>query len=856
MEAAWQLTSAELERATGRPQAALLAARRAVYLFARLTPPGHALRALGWQEIAGAHSIGRAPDSALHYAAQAHALLTAPGHPAPSPGWATTQAARLALPSLTVLPVYTLMVNALVQQRRPGPVRVGSHTFTSHMAAAGVFLDSAVRSSSRHPGDGQQQAGLWRAQGLYWADHALMTEDEGAARQADASLARAVELARGPAERATGEIIRGEFAGNFYGPAVALPIYQQALRHLLGDSVKRRAGASSAELPASFGMAAGQDALFYLLEQQAATYRDLYAETADPRDLDQFFRNAVRLTEVLAYRRQQARSGNAAETPGFDAAVVADNYALGVEAAQARFERYHQPDDLALAFRITQNAKAWRLLTRVGGERATAGLRADDRLLIHYHRAAQSLRRWDELRTLGQTYPVLRRESEIRLAPDSARAARRALTASTRELQQRHPALYARALSGAYALSLAQAQASLPADGRTAAVEFLRRTSSEDGLHQESVYAFIVQRTGTRLVRLPLPAHFSVLVDSLVEALARPGSPTYPRLAARVYSLVLAPVMQELAPAVQHVVVAPDGELWRLPFDALLTRSLSAAEARRLDYRRLPYALRHWSFTYAHSLTLRARARGGSLAPATPARLLALAPFSDSAPGQALPFSGRLLTRLARTTDGEFFTGPRASRAALRHGIAHAGVLHLATHATADLANPTASALTLADGPVTLADLFSLPLPPRLVVLSACQTGVGRIGGASESATSLSWGFTYAGAGSTLATLWRVDDAATATILDRFYRHLLAHSPKSAALHHAKLTVLDSARTAAAADPFYWAGLVLTGDERPLRLAPAKAAEGALTGRAWLGVALTGLALAGAGAWWWATRRA
>lgn len=852
--AAWELTLAELERVTGRPQAALTAARRATQRLIHLTPTRHPLQAQGWLEIATAHSVLHQLDSALFYAERARTLLTARTQ-APPVAWAQRPAPRLALPPVGALPVYALMGLVLGHQRTPGSIRIGVSTFASRQAAASACFDSAAR-LSRHPGpDGARLGGMWHLHGQHWAERALATDEEVAVRRADASFARAAALARSPADRAIIEIGRGELASKFYGPQESLPLYQRAQANLLGSG---QPVFDPTVLPASFNSAAGQYALFYLLEQQAATYRELYTETGDPRHLDRFFAYATRLAEVLAYQREQARRGYGTESPGFDVATVNDNYALGVEAAEARFRRGKRPNDLAVAFRITQNAKAWRLLTRVGGQRATAGLRADDKLLARYQRAAAALRRWEECASLLSTYPALQAATDLVSAPDSAQAARSALAAITALLQQRHPALYARALSGSYALTLSQAQASLPADGQTAAVEFLRRTSFEDGLHQESVYAFVVQPTGTRLLRLALPPKFPELVDSLVEALARPGSRAYPALAARTYALVLAPVTRDLAPGVRHLIIAPDRELWRLPFEALLTRPPTPAERHRPDYRHLPYALRRWSFTYAHSLTLRARARAGDRsALAAPARLLALAPFGDPAQAQGLPFSGRLLTQLARTTGGEFFAGAAASRGALRRGAARADMLHLATHATADLADPAASALSLADGPMPLAELFGLPLHPRLVVLSACQTGVGRIGGPSESATSLSWGFTYAGAASTVATLWRVDDAATATTLGRFYRRLRGHAPKNVALHRAKLTALDSARTAAAADPFYWAGLVLTGDERPLTLAPAGVAAGqAHPGRALLVGALAGaVLLLGAGAWW-AWRRA
>ncbi len=859
-EIAWLLAHGELEQSAMHADVALGDARRADHLLAQLTPPGHHLRADAWLGIAAAHKATLQFDSAIQYAERARALLATRtiGH------GPTGLRARLMFPVLTPLPVLVLLAAALHDRAETSTaaVRVGRLRFASDNAAAAAFLDSASRYLHYPHVDAAQQMTFWWTQGLHWADQALDDDDERIARRADADFANAADLARTPAQHTTIACLRGELAGGIYGSAAALPIYEQAVARLKAAAGESASPADSVTRVTSFN-SMGPD-VCYLLEQQAAAYRDRYAQTHAPHDLNQFFVHATQLADVLALRREQARRGYATESRGdaFTPATIADNYALGVEAAEARYHNGGgRPADLALAFRITQTAKAWRLLTRVGGERATAGLRTNERLLKRYQRATAELLRWEDLRMLVGAYPALLTARGFVGAADSARAARTRLAAITSALQRKHPTLYARAFNGSYALPLAAAQAALPANGQTAAVEFLRRSSyeegSSDGLYRETLYAFVVQRHGTQLLRLPLPAGFGGLIDSLVTALAHPSSPAYAPLAARAYALVLAPVAQVLAPGVRQLVVAPDGELWRLPFEALLTRPPSAAEARKPDYRRLPYALRRWNFTYAHSLTLRARAQAGTGSrsanrAAPPARILALAPFSDDAQTHGLPFSGRLLTWLAGTTDGDFYTGAAASRTALRHGAATADVLHLATHASADLADPAASSLALADGPLPLADLFSLSLHPRLVVLSACQTGVGRVDGPSESATSLSWGFTYIGAGSTIATLWRVDDAATATELERFYRLLGTHNAKNIALHRAKLAAIDSARTAAAADPFYWAGLVLTGDERPLDLAPPPpwwaSSPGAL-------VATVALALVGAGSWWWWRRR-
>jgi CHAT domain-containing protein len=101
-------------------------------------------------------------------------------------------------------------------------------------------------------------------------------------------------------------------------------------------------------------------------------------------------------------------------------------------------------------------------------------------------------------------------------------------------------------------------------------------------------------------------------------------------------------------------------------------------------------------------------------------------------------------------------------------------------------------------------------LPVELVVLSACQTGLGKqVRG--EGLLGLTRGFMYAGAPRVVVSLWRVDDAATAELMGRFYRHMLGRkrSP-AAALRHAKIEMMEAHGDWRA--PYFWAGLVLQGD--------------------------------------------
>jgi CHAT domain-containing protein len=108
-------------------------------------------------------------------------------------------------------------------------------------------------------------------------------------------------------------------------------------------------------------------------------------------------------------------------------------------------------------------------------------------------------------------------------------------------------------------------------------------------------------------------------------------------------------------------------------------------------------------------------------------------------------------------------------------------------------------------------EVYNLRLPAELVVLSACQTALGReIRG--EGLVGLTRGFIYAGARRVVASLWQVDDESTAALMKRFYRAMLKDGRRPAdALRVAQLEMSQTRRWSA---PFYWAGFVLQGEWR------------------------------------------
>ena len=156
--------------------------------------------------------------------------------------------------------------------------------------------------------------------------------------------------------------------------------------------------------------------------------------------------------------------------------------------------------------------------------------------------------------------------------------------------------------------------------------------------------------------------------------------------------------------------------------------------------------------------------------------------------------------------------------AALDAATGRARVVHFATHAVVDTARPELGGIHLSrvtsngqpqEGLLHLQDVYALRLSAELVVLSACRTAVGNeVRG--EGLIGLVRGFMAAGAPRVVASLWSVDDAATAELMTAFYTALLRdRMAPAAALRQAQLQLWRQPRWSA---PFYWAAFVLQGD--------------------------------------------
>ena len=325
--------------------------------------------------------------------------------------------------------------------------------------------------------------------------------------------------------------------------------------------------------------------------------------------------------------------------------------------------------------------------------------------------------------------------------------------------------------------------------------------------------------------------------------------------AVKLSRMLLAPVFGQLAN--KRLVIVADGGLQYIPFEALPVPELGLAS----DHAMLPTLLLNNEMVYepsASTVALLRRARRSNtsktvaviadpvftkdsvktrtalglpnvtLPPLISRERLArsLRNIGDSGQSVTLPrleYSLReanAITSIAPRGSWMKAVGFKASRATVTSPVLKQfNIVHFATHGILNDQNPDLSGIVLSlvdeqgqdqDGFLTLRDIYNLDLPVHLVVLSACQTGIGRpVRG--EGLIGLTRGFMYAGARSVVVSLWRVNDEATAELMKRFYRHMLGKDklPAAAALRQAQL---EMQADKVWHDPYYWAGFILQGD--------------------------------------------
>ena len=282
-------------------------------------------------------------------------------------------------------------------------------------------------------------------------------------------------------------------------------------------------------------------------------------------------------------------------------------------------------------------------------------------------------------------------------------------------------------------------------------------------------------------------------------------------LAGLVYRHIVQP-MKQLAQGRTEWIIIPDGILFSLPFE-----SIRAGPDQQ-------YLVESTTISYLFSSRFLVHPVLPPLTRVAGFTTLGFAPFLSKGhnPGSGfsfdrLPFSGDELAGL----QGLILKDSSATKDRFLQEANQFPVIHLATHAVADVSNTGGSFVAFYPGNkpkmetrLYMEELYGLNMDrTRLVIISACETGNGALV-AGEGMISLARGFCYAGCPSVVNSLWKADDEATAFILSRFHTYLQKGWTKSLALRQSKIDYICN--SAFSSDPGYWANLILVGDPSPI----------------------------------------
>ncbi len=378
-------------------------------------------------------------------------------------------------------------------------------------------------------------------------------------------------------------------------------------------------------------------------------------------------------------------------------------------------------------------------------------------------------------------------------------------------------------------------------DTRVASVNDVQQNLVDDevlleyALTNDAIFLFVITPGTTGFLRFPKDIHLENKILSLRSAIQQKDFQEYTQTAYDLYRQCVQQAEGKLE-SFQKLKVVPDGMLALLPLEILITDAPSSSSE---DYSNLSYLLEKYQISYNYSATVALAAQQKQATEASievlgfapdfsgyqnPGFIAASSVHKDTIRGALLPLEGAdiELKNLSALFHGKFLFKNEATEENFKRLATQSRIIHLATHAVADDADPLYSRLYFTqtdtskeDGVLHTYELYNLQLNAALVTLSACNTGLGKIQ-RGEGIVSLASGFAYAGCPNIVMSLWPASDKATARLMEDFYQGLAQGLPKDKALHEAKLKYLASADPLSA-NPYLWGSFVFVGDASPLK---------------------------------------
>lgn len=345
----------------------------------------------------------------------------------------------------------------------------------------------------------------------------------------------------------------------------------------------------------------------------------------------------------------------------------------------------------------------------------------------------------------------------------------------------------------------------------------------------DDIYAFVITKDTFNITEIPRPKTLVKTVENFNGAINKNNCAEFGKISYGLYETLISPIKPLIAGS--RVILVPDGVLWYLNFDLLISKG-----ARGRAYGDMDFLIKDYTFSYAYSSTLLLEETNRISESQPQSKVMAFSYGQGDFQGnqlslstvrggkpEDLPGSRKEIRLISEVFEGDYYYGSFASESNFKSRAGDYAFLHLAVHGEINEQIPENSLLYFAtaddseeDGHLYTHELYNMQLNAELAVLSACNTGSGKLI-KGEGIMSLGRAFTYAGCKSLVLTLWELNDAVAPNIMKTFYNNLYEGMDKADALRSAKLTHLKSGDNITK-DPYFWGSLVLVGDYSPVSI--------------------------------------
>ncbi len=323
------------------------------------------------------------------------------------------------------------------------------------------------------------------------------------------------------------------------------------------------------------------------------------------------------------------------------------------------------------------------------------------------------------------------------------------------------------------------------------------------GYKSKRLYVFFITKTGLKIQDVALKEDFDKNIIGYRNAMYYKIEKTAKEVGFKLYNQL---VLNKIPKGITRLIIIPAGRISTIPLEALITNEENSDSYLIQNY--------EVSYLYAASLT-----NGKSVAKNNGAVSL-FAPVDFSGLGMSyLPGTKQEVEEISElfelnNTKTKLFVEANASKLAVESDqVAKSNIIHFATHGIVDEVHPERSQICLttqdgSEGSLFTGDIYNLKFEADLVVLSACETGLGKLS-KGEGIIGLTRAIIYSGANNMVVSLWSVSDSSTSQLMIDFYSNVLNGQEYSKALANAKRKMIGENKYA---QPYYWAPFVLIGN--------------------------------------------